>query len=476
VIVPFTFEGLPLYTRDEIILLNWYTRVFPGQADWRRWAAEIFGSLVEKPAGREAMLVQTHCLETEQPPREYLLDLGPGAKDEVVLGREETCDIVITARAVGGQHARLYEREGRYFLEDLGSSLGTFIGKRKVGANHPALVRNGDAFTIFPYRFELRVRRKWAPEDRVAISAARIEPADWAAFERSSPAGVERCSVSVHPVGGIAYLELDRAILDGVLGRAFEALLSETATGRDGFFYPASDHGIFEFLLLCLLERGNRELAFPFRFAPVFGGRSPAYGAGTRGVAVSCTVALTGLAGAVRAFLPYPLLAAMRQALPPPPGFAVPAGVTWRLPVAAGSLELTVEEMWRLEPNDILLFTMEPALCFPQELERGWSAKIVADNPWKLQIDNYFERSPRMEATSPSVDLSRLPLRLHVVLGEMEMTLGDVGGLAAGTILELDRGKSDPVRLAINGKLVGEGELVEIDGKLGVKIVSWSGT
>ncbi|MBI1789158.1 MAG: FliM/FliN family flagellar motor switch protein [Acidobacteria bacterium] len=73
-----------------------------------------------------------------------------------------------------------------------------------------------------------------------------------------------------------------------------------------------------------------------------------------------------------------------------------------------------------------------------------------------------------------NADLAKLPLRLHVVVGELEMTLGQAQQLTAGTVLQLDQGKDEPVGLAINGKLAGHGQLVEIDGKLGVKILSWS--
>jgi len=70
-------------------------------------------------------------------------------------------------------------------------------------------------------------------------------------------------------------------------------------------------------------------------------------------------------------------------------------------------------------------------------------------------------------------DFSRLTIRLHVVLGEKELTLTEANGLVRGTILELDRSKTDPVQLAINGKIVGDGELVDVDGRLGVRILSW---
>ena len=48
--------------------------------------------------------------------------------------------------------------------------------------------------------------------------------------------------------------------------------------------------------------------------------------------------------------------------------------------------------------------------------------------------------------------------------------------MVAGTVLELDKGKTDPVHLAVNGKVLGTGELVEIDGRLGVRVTGWSGS
>ena len=78
-------------------------------------------------------------------------------------------------------------------------------------------------------------------------------------------------------------------------------------------------------------------------------------------------------------------------------------------------------------------------------------------------------------AAEPGPDLSGLPVRLHVVLGEKEMTLAELHALAPGAMVELDRGTSGAVDLALNGRLAGSGELVEIEGKLGVKILGWNG-
>jgi flagellar motor switch/type III secretory pathway protein FliN len=58
-------------------------------------------------------------------------------------------------------------------------------------------------------------------------------------------------------------------------------------------------------------------------------------------------------------------------------------------------------------------------------------------------------------------------------LSEKEMTLEQASGLTRGAILDVDCDKSGIVSLAVNGKVLGEGRLVEIDGRLGVKILAW---
>lgn len=73
---------------------------------------------------------------------------------------------------------------------------------------------------------------------------------------------------------------------------------------------------------------------------------------------------------------------------------------------------------------------------------------------------------------SPTL-LDELPLRLHLIIDEKELTWAEVSRLVPGSILDLDRDPRDPVKLAVNGRVLGTGELVEIEGRLGVKLLTW---
>ena len=150
---PFTLEGLRYYTRQEAELLNWFARFFPGFADWDRWASEILGTLLERPAGLEVHLKQTHCVE-QQDPKVYAVE-----KNETVLGRAPENDVVLAAKSVSKQHARILIRDGAYYLEDLGSQVGTYVGQRKLGPGKLQQLNQGDHFVIFPYSFAFEMRQ-----------------------------------------------------------------------------------------------------------------------------------------------------------------------------------------------------------------------------------------------------------------------------------------------------------------------------
>ena len=64
-----------------------------------------------------------------------------------------------------------------------------------------------------------------------------------------------------------------------------------------------------------------------------------------------------------------------------------------------------------------------------------------------------------------------VPVQLAAVLAKKTLNLGQILELRVGEVLDLSRKPSDPIDLVANGKLVAKGELVMIDGQIGVRII-----
>jgi type III secretion system YscQ/HrcQ family protein len=67
--------------------------------------------------------------------------------------------------------------------------------------------------------------------------------------------------------------------------------------------------------------------------------------------------------------------------------------------------------------------------------------------------------------------LAELPVTLTVSLGELTLSAADVARLAPGAVIELDRPVGEPVEIRAGERPLARGELVDVDGALGVRIV-----
>jgi flagellar motor switch protein FliN/FliY len=91
---------------------------------------------------------------------------------------------------------------------------------------------------------------------------------------------------------------------------------------------------------------------------------------------------------------------------------------------------------------------------------------------------NFEEMSPGGRSSAPESHVERtaadleavfdVPVRISVVLGRTKMAVSDLLKLDTGTVIELDRQVGEAVEIFINERLVARGEIVLVDGKLGV--------
>lgn len=74
------------------------------------------------------------------------------------------------------------------------------------------------------------------------------------------------------------------------------------------------------------------------------------------------------------------------------------------------------------------------------------------------------------EPVVPAAAIEELPLRIVFDLGEVELSLAEVKALVPGQVIDLAREPGHAVRVSVNGRRIGAGEIVEIEGRLGVRI------
>ncbi|GAA4217427.1 flagellar motor switch protein FliN [Sphingomonas endophytica] len=63
-----------------------------------------------------------------------------------------------------------------------------------------------------------------------------------------------------------------------------------------------------------------------------------------------------------------------------------------------------------------------------------------------------------------------VPVRVQAVLGRSRMTISNLLRLKTGDVIELDRRVGEPADIFVNNRLIARGEVVLIDGTLGVTL------
>lgn len=106
-----------------------------------------------RPITDPSTFVPTHYLVCAgmDPPIRKLVD-----KESFVVGRDAGCDLRITHEgSVSGQHCRItYGAHSRqYYIEDLRSTMGTFLGTKRLEANAPEKLYDESEISVSNLRF-----------------------------------------------------------------------------------------------------------------------------------------------------------------------------------------------------------------------------------------------------------------------------------------------------------------------------------
>ncbi|MER2133674.1 MAG: FHA domain-containing protein [Arthrobacter sp.] len=89
---------------------------------------------LEREAPQPAKVQARQMVVTEGPLRGTTLDL---ASSPILLGRAQEATLVLEDDYASGRHARLFPQGSRWFIEDLGSTNGTFLGGSQLSRAQP---------------------------------------------------------------------------------------------------------------------------------------------------------------------------------------------------------------------------------------------------------------------------------------------------------------------------------------------------
>jgi pSer/pThr/pTyr-binding forkhead associated (FHA) protein len=97
-----------------------------------------------------------------KPPRTLIVLNEKGGKvgthqldgEQLQIGRADACQLKLEDTYASQFHARIYRRDGSWYVEDLGSTNGTYLNQRRITS--PAELRAGDKLRVGKTNMELR--------------------------------------------------------------------------------------------------------------------------------------------------------------------------------------------------------------------------------------------------------------------------------------------------------------------------------
>jgi hypothetical protein len=102
-------------------------------------------------AARSSRRTPSHVLVTEGPLKGTTISLG---QQSVLIGRNPGSTVVLEDDYASGRHARIYPEGDEWFVEDLGSTNGTYLGNDRLTA--PQQLSVGSTLRIGTTVLELR--------------------------------------------------------------------------------------------------------------------------------------------------------------------------------------------------------------------------------------------------------------------------------------------------------------------------------
>lgn len=272
----------------------------------------------------------------------------------------------------------------------------------------------------------------------------------------SETAGTELVPIELTALAGVASLSVEC----GFAARLADRVAGGSGAGGPAGSLSAAERAVVELAVLGALDALSAEPGIETALAPRLGLRG---GVPARPLCVELAVSVAGTQG--RALLTLPE-AALRAVSRDPALSPALEDVPVRGSIRSGRAALDPAELGVLEPGDVLLLDPGGSETTSLHLAGGLEARgRMADG--SLEVEEV-----RLTGSGTAAEAGVTPILLEVELATVAVPLRDLARIAPGAVLPLGLDRSGQVTLRIGARAVATGELVEVDGAVGVRIGS----
>lgn len=504
----FQFVNLPKIPRKRILLSRCMSECLPGTR-WEETLREILSGILKKYIRGKRQLMLNFQITGEELTEPIEKSFVALEKESFVIGRHPSCEIQLNNRVVSSQHARIFMERGRFFIVDQ-SVNGTLLNSKPIKPKAPVPLNHGDCISIYPYQINFTLSQTVANEETsVDFAVESIAETTFEELLKRLSTPTPLLVLEVDPHARHLLVEVEHDLLIGLT----EMIFGSDSGAANKLLRTLSniETGVIEFLVLRVI-RAIRETMADFSSKTlrlkqllIHGGQSLKHPEAIADpldpvLVLTARLVIAELLSYIRLYIPYKLLEDLL--LPSSDSVRlellgrwmnVVSAVKTELIVELGEIKLLAEELASLEPSDIILLSgigvrysdgeltgsvrarlgQNGAGCFSSDIISEPSSVKIMLNSFTVSTQPKGEKEAMEEKdlAESAQFVQSVPVTIVVELGRRNMTIADVSRLRLGQIIDLKRTPSEPVDLTIDGKVIGKGELVDIEGDLGVRIL-----
>lgn len=144
------------------------------------------------------------------------------------------------------------------------------------------------------------------------------------------------------------------------------------------------------------------------------------------------------------------------------------------LRIFAGFTDIPLSDLRTVKTGDLLVLDhawvdQDEVLVWFSSSTQPMVGRIDGRSITVTKLDGTYMNT---ELNEDSINAEELPIRLVFEVGRTQLQLGDLKKMGPGFVLSLNKGIDTPIDIVANGKKVGVGDLVKVDGNVAVLIRS----